>query len=145
MTEAQAVEAIAEAWQDGWELLHPDDPADPDYVPYVYDNEELTAPALWARVTIAHSVAVVGTMGPAGARRFDRRGNIAVQLFGDVNVGRLQLSCLADDVRSVLEAKPILSGSDVLVTFAGTTREGKTDGRWNQSMIVIPFRYYEQR
>jgi len=136
VTEAQAVEAIAELWATGWVALHPTD------VPFVLDNEQLTAPTTWARVTIVHTAGQQASMGPAGSRRFERRGQIAVQLFGDVNKGRAQLSGLADDVRTVLEAKELIVAGQVLWTIAGTTREVNTDQRWAQCLVVVPFRYY---
>lgn len=139
MTEAQAVEAVLEAWKAGWAALHPAD------VPYTEDNEAFTAPTTWARITIVHSFRQQITLGPIGSRRYEHRGQIAVQLFGDIDRGRLQLSTLADDVRKVLEGVAILVGSEALDTYGGTTREQPTDGRWNQSTVVIPFKYYEVR
>lgn len=139
MTEAQAVEAILEAWKPAWALLHPSD------CPVVYDNTTLTAPTTWGRLTIVHTVRNQISMGPKGSRRFQSKGRIAVQLFGDVNRGRAQVSGLADDVRAVLESIALVVTGQPLCTYGATTNEQKTDGRWFSSLVLVPFDYYDIR
>jgi hypothetical protein len=130
VTEAQAVEAILEAFNTGWVAKHPD-------IPVVFDDESFNAPDTWCRLTIVHSVREQMSMGPAGSRRWRHRGNIAAQIFTPVNIGRQLRSQLADDVRSILEGISIVIGNDQIATQSGSTRENKTDGRWAQSTVVV--------
>jgi hypothetical protein len=143
MTEAEAVEAIYQQWEDGWEALHPADPEDPDHVPYVFDNETLTAPAQWARVTIVHADRQQESMGGVGSRRVHITGSIGVQVFSDVNEGQHGRALLCDDVRTALELQSISAPDDdePIRTFAGATQNPTTDGRWFSATVVIPFRY----
>ena len=141
MTEAQALEAIEEFWEAGWELLHPEDPNDPDHVPFTLGNEAATGVALWARVTILHSTRVQTTIGPPGTRRYEVRGRVAVQLFADVDHGDKPLAELADDVRTVLQGKAIAVGSENINLFEAATTPNDTDGRWNQCTVSTAFLY----
>lgn len=142
MTEAQAVEAIQEAWEAGWEALHPADPNDPDHVPYVFDNEAAPTEATWARVAIVPTVRDQTSLGPPGSRRYEQRGQIAVQLFGPVDAGRGPLVTLADDVRTVLEGKSLGGG---VYTEGAATRAIPATGDWDMLVVTVPFAFYEQR
>lgn len=138
MTEAQAIEAIAQRWKDGWEALQPT-------VPYTFEDEFFEAPTVWARVTVRHSVRQQISAGDVGTRRFEHRGNVFVQLFGDVDRGRAQLAGLADNARSVFEAKRIVvdANDDKLTLYSASSRESPTDGRWAQHTVTVPFVYYQ--
>lgn len=135
MTEAQAVEAILEAWDAGWTAAHPD-------VPSFYDNESGAAGTSFVRVTVIHTTSQQITMGAIGARRFQRNAQIFVQLFTPIDQGRATISGLADAARSVLEGQT-LAGE--LVIDAGATRENQPDGTWMQMSVVLPCRYFETR
>lgn len=146
MTEAEATQAILEAWEDGWDPLHPEDPDDPEHVPYTYDNEVFDTGSLgdlgaWARVSIRHSTGRQATMGSAPSRKFERRGFIMVQLFAPIDQGRTLLSELADDVRTALEG---VRSSELLI-HEGVTEESPSDGRWAMSVVTLPFRYTQTR
>ncbi len=140
MTEAQAVEAIFERWTTQWAILHPSD------VPFTFDNEEFTGVPKWVRVAVGGFVRNQVSIGPTGVRRYEARGNIGVQLFGNVDKGAYEVASLADDVRLVLEGQLIAASSgDSVYTYAGSTRPIATNGNWNMSLVVIPFSFYEQR
>lgn len=141
VTEAQAVEAMLEFWQDGWEALHPDDPIDPDYVPYTLDNEAMAAVTKWARVTIVNTVRTQTTSGPKGTRRYEQRGRIAVQLFGDVDKGSLELVALGDDVRKVLQGQAVVVADQEIALFEANAVPAGTDGRWNMRLVTVGFMY----
>ena len=140
MTEAQAIEAVTQRWIDMWPALQPT-------VPYTFEGEPLESSGTWARMSMLHTAARQATMGGVGARRFERRGNVFVQLFSDLGVGRRQLSQMADSARAVYEARSIVVAGDdePLTTYAGATREAPTDGRWLMTAVVFPFVYYELR
>lgn len=145
MTEAQAMNLLSETWKAGWLALHSGD------APYALENEHYrsTSPT-WALVFFRHTVSRQITQGPPGARKFERRGNILVFLFGAVDTGRIPVSELVGDVRTVFEARRLATVDDPLWTEAAASQEtgvnGRTtDGNWFMQRVTIPFRYTEQR
>lgn len=134
MTEAQAIEALTQRWIDAWPGL--------SAVPYTFDNEIADSADSYVRVSFVHTVRAQQTMGSDGGRKFESRGYIFVQLFGPVNVGMKTLAELADKARSVYEGRRL---AEELTTYAGSTRESPTDGRWAMRTITIPFAYEELR
>lgn len=137
MTEAQALELMTQRWLDAWPALQPTLAN-----AVVFDNEVLDSLDTWIRVSFVHTIRRQQTMGTEGGRKFESRGNISVQLFGPINVGVKQLATLADDVRAVYEGRRL---AEELTTYAGSSREGPTDGRWAMRMVTIPFVYEELR
>ena len=135
MTEAQAVEAIYEAWNAAWPSLHAG-------MEIVYGNEAASAADTWARVTVTPTTRQQITMGPVGSRRYENRGYIAVQLYTPVDKGDALLRGLCDDARSVLEG---IGSSDNVVTFGAVTAHIATDGRWYYATVTVPALWYEQR
>lgn len=142
MTEVQLRQAILARWAEGWAALHPSDVADPNYVPYTFENEVFAKDALgtlgaWARLEIKHSTREQATMGVPS--KDDVRGLIFVQLFGPLGSGKTLLSTLADDVRTVLAKRRI----DELNLRAGETRDPvEDDGHgWAMGLVVVRFRY----
>jgi hypothetical protein len=144
VTEAQAIEALTQRWIDAWPGA-----TSPSTVPYTFRGETFDAVATWARVTFRPLVRVQATMGPVGGRRFEDRGQIFVQLFADIGTGDLLLAQLAGAVRTVYESRTI--GTAELVTFAATRRAGGDrdsrlgDGRWEMSVVQIPYWFDETR
>ena len=151
MTEREAIEAILLRWQDEWEALHPSpvmptDPLDLDHVPWTTGNEAFASDALgvlgaWARIHVIHTSADQTTQGSAPSRKFERRGQIYVQLFAPIDAGRALLAELADDVRTAIEG--VRAGD--LRTYAGRTEELPDDGAWAMTVIAIPFAYTDTR
>ena len=142
VTELEAINAILSRWKTGWEALHPSSLSDPQYVPWTTTNEDfapdqLGALGAWARISVQHTVAAQTTMGSAPNRKFERRGNVFVQLFAPKNAGVALLATLAEDVRSALEGERV-NGLNV---YAGRTIEVPEDGAWAMSTVVLPFRY----
>jgi hypothetical protein len=146
VTEREAIEAILQRWEDEWEALHPADTGDLDCVPWYAGNEahdpaDLGALGAWARINVIHTVAEQTTHGSAPSRKWERRGNIFVQLFAPIDAGVGLLAELADDVRTALEG----FRSGALCTYGGRTQEGAEDGVWAMSTVVVSFRYTETR
>ena len=144
MTEAQAIELLSSRWETLFPVARPD-------VPYALENETFRAAApLWALVFVRHTTSRQLTQGAPGTRRFERRGNILVLLFGAVEAGRLPVAALVGNVRAIYEGQHLSSGSDPLWIQEATSSEGgkngkTTDGAWWQQNVTIPFRYYELR
>ena len=141
VTEAEAVEAIQEWWESGWESLHPSDPNDPQHIPYAYEAEDFGAVAAFATVTIVNTVRQQTTSGPVGSRRFEQRGYIAVQLFTGKGEGVFDIVSLADDVRAVFEGKALVVGDQEIALFEGASGGTTTDARWSMKLVTIPFWY----
>ncbi len=141
MTEADAIEAISKRWSVSWSALQP-------AIPFVFDNEADHSVDSWARVSIQPTSSRQISMGPAGTRRFERRGNIFVQLFGALNVGRAALATLAADVRTTFEAQTIATaggGGEPIVTYAASMQDVSTDERWSIVVATVPFSFVETR
>jgi len=138
---------MCDFFENGWLLLHPNDPTDPDYVPIAFDNEAFTAPTSWVRVSVVNTVRQQTTSGPNGTRRVEQRGRLAVQLFADVDQGGLDLAGLADDVRKVLEGKAITvldedtGTTEQIALFETSSSPAPTDGRWTMGIAVTTFLY----
>ena len=135
MTEAQALEALTQRWITAWPALNP-------LVPFGFDGEVSDSADVYARISFVHTTRQQQTMGSEGARKWESRGYVFVQLFGAVNAGVKPLAELADDVRTVYEGRRL---ADELTTYAGSTRESPSDGRWMIRTITIPFAYEELR
>lgn len=140
MTEADAIEAISQRWASAWPGLQPT-------IPFTLENESFDAVDKWARVTVRMTSSRQHTIGPAPNRRFERRGNIFVQLFGALDAGRRPLAQLASDVRTIFEAQSIagVSGGEPIITYAANTQDVTTDLRWFIVVMIIPFVFYETR
>jgi hypothetical protein len=142
VTEAEAIEAILEQWETGWELLHPEDPSDPDHVAFTFDNEAALSFDTWVRFSIVHTVRHQATMAPKGSRKFMSQGYIAVQIFVTSNTGTQLAAELADDVRTVLESTETIVAGQPLSIYAGSTTGNTTDGRWLMRVVTLPFTYW---
>lgn len=137
MTEAQAVEAITQQFLTAFGALHVSD------CPIALENEALTAPSKWVRLSIIPATRTQRSMGPSGSRRVADAGVIAVQVFTDVNLGIAARAGLCDDVRTALELRNLtISGSDEPVRiYAGSSRNPTTDGRWLMATVVLEYDY----
>ncbi len=133
MTEAEAIDALAQHWIDEWPSL--------SAIPFTFDNEIADGAAQYVRVSFVPTVRNQATMGTEGGRKFQMRGQIFVQLFGAVNVGGKPLFELAGKVRQVYEARNI----DGIHTYAGTTRQTPSDGVWAMATVTVPYLVEELR
>lgn len=139
MNEQQATDAIEQFWLDNWPVQQP-------AVPFTFGNEVFESVETWCRLTIVSSTGKQTTMGAPGTRKFERRGNIVVQLFGSIGIGDQQLATLADSVRTVLESARIgVQYSPPVLTYEGVSRPGPSDGRWAMRMVVVPYLFIETR
>lgn len=148
MNEVQANLAISQAWIAGWSARHSiTDPSDPDYVPLHLDNEAATAAGVdrWCRMTIVPSTRQQVSIGGKGTCRFENRGRISVELFGDVDDGTDPVDALVVDVREVLERTSLPGPSgEVVDTFSATALPATTDGRWHRRLVLVDYLWSEQ-
>lgn len=143
MTQNALEIAVRQRWESGWEALHPAAPADPNHVPYTFDNESYEAAAVWAHLAVEPTVRVRTTQGWSGAK-YDARGIIRVRLFGDVDVGVNQLAQLCDDAISVLEDARFGTPA-LIVTHEGSQRAGPSDSRWCMRVVTVAYVLEQQR
>jgi hypothetical protein len=81
-------------------------------------------------------------MGPYGARRFEDRGMLQVQLFADAIGGLTPLLAMADRARAAIEGRDL---GDGLHTYAGSSRSAPSDGRWLMWIVSVPYLFDDQR
>lgn len=139
MTEEQAIQAIYKRWSDNWPTLQPT-------VPFSFTNEGFASVTSFAHVRVQHGPTSQRTQGQTPYRKFERTGQIVVDLFGPVDVGRGELSRLAGSVRTIFEGVSIVhSGGDVVYTYATRTEERDEDGMHARARLFTEFRYVETR
>ncbi len=128
-----------EHWEEQWELLHPADPDDPDYVPWVAEGEIAESTPTWVRIAVVPSVSQLQTLD---AQQRQRTAFVSVQIFTPAGSGTLAANELVDDVRSVLEAQVIASGDERIWTLAASSSPGQSDGAWLMRLVQVPCRWY---
>ncbi len=137
MTEADATEAIAQAWAIGWDAIHGDSSG--DEVPAVFEGEIGDAGSEWVRMAIVPNISQLQTLD---AQQRERTAVIAVQIFTLPISGTRRASELVDDVRTVLEAQVLASGTERIWTMAATATPGVNDGAWVMRLVTVPCRWY---
>lgn len=136
MLEADANEAISQAWRTGWDALH--GTSSGDAVTDVLEGDIGAAGSEWVRMTIVSSLSQLQTLD---AQQRERTAIVSVQIFtAPTNTRRA--SELVDDVRDVLEAKVFASGSERIWTAAATSSPAQPDGAWIMRLVTVPVRWY---
>ena len=138
MTEADANEAIVQAWRTGWDALHGSLTADP--VTDVLEGEIGESGTEWVRLAVVPMPSALQTLDAA---QRERNAIVSVQIFTLPTAGTRRASELVDDVRSVLEAKVIASGSERLWTLEASSAPGQSDGAWLMRLVTIRARWYD--
>jgi len=136
VTEEDANEAIAQHWNTGWIAVHGPLTADP--VTSVIEGEIAESAAEWVRFSIVPAGSQLQTLD---AQQRERTGFLSVQVFTSP-VGTRRSSELVDDVRTILEAQVIASGSERIWTHAASSGPGQPDGAWTMRLVTVPFRWY---
>lgn len=140
MTDAEAIEAIAQRWTSEWKIRQPS-------IPFALQNEAFRTQDVeaFATVTIGNTTPKQLTQGPIGTRLFQYRGVINAKLYGPLDVGGQQLAVLAGDVRGALASQTIGGGPSMipLHTFAASTVPGK-EGRWATLLVAVPFEWHDR-
>lgn len=137
MTDADANEAIAQAWRTGWDALHGSAGADP--VTDVAEGEIGESGSEWVRLAV---VPVGSQLQTLDAAQRERNALVAVQIFTLPTGGTRRASELIDDVRSVLEAKVFTSGSERVWTLEASAANGQSDGAWLMRIVTVRARWY---
>lgn len=129
-------EALYGRWADQWA----------DRTPYKFENESLDPPdAPWAWLRIVSAPGQQGSLGPPGARRWDRVGRLFVLLREPPGNGVGSLSDLAEQARPIFEGVR-LDPHDVRVGVLDIGGEAQVDeGRWWGVTLSGRFDYEERR
>ncbi len=142
MTPSEAVNAIVDAWEAGWDESN----ARTYFLWDALPNPEPVHNRAWCRLTVQHTATVQATLNSStsGAKRWDREGMVTVQIFAPVSGGSPQLAALAlaELAREILEGRS-LPGN--LVLFAAQITEVGTDSVWWQVNVNVQFLYQETR
>jgi hypothetical protein len=140
VTEADAVEAIADRWRTTWPTLAP-------AVPYAFGGEIYAPPesaASWAHVATGPIQRQLATLGPAGSRRVTCTGVVVVTLFRALGEGDAALLVLAGHARAVLELRTLLPAAGGAVHLrASSSAPGRRDA-WAIRAVTVPF-WFEDR
>jgi hypothetical protein len=153
MTDPEAEEATLQLFKARWETNHPDNVADPAYVPFCTRNEsykpnQLGELGAWARITLIATTSDQVTHGTPA--KIERRGRVMVQLFAEVNKiktdntvldGNATAKQLAEDVLAALEKQR--TGS--LTIYAGVPSPLPETGIWNGYVVSLPYRFTTMR
>lgn len=95
----------------------------------------------WVRVVVRMVTSQQESLGPAGARKFLRRGIILVQVFTPPDQGTAESDGLVQDVLEALESANF-SG---VWTDAGEVRDIGVLNKWYQANISIGFTFEETK
>ncbi len=136
MTDADANEAIEQHWRAGWDAIHGALTVDP--VTDVVEGDLAQSAAEWVRFAIMPIGSQLQTLDAA---QRERTAIIAVQIFTS-HVGTRRATELVDDVRSVLEAQVISSGSERIWTLEASASPGQPDGAWIMRSVNVRARWY---
>ena len=112
------------------------------------ENEAHTPPSpvngtSWALFSIRTSQSRQETLGPVGARHYERRGTAYCQIFVPQDTGTTEAADLAQAVLYGFEGARL---AGTTIRFLNVTpREVGQTGRWFQHLVEIEFAYTETR
>ena len=110
-------------------------------VEYTFENEDLTAPDEWVRLTIRTRARNQETLGRKGNRKYFSQSSIFVQCYSRLNIGRQGADTLARLITTIFEGE----------TFSGVTcndsvsRETPPEKDWYQIVVEVEFTYHETK
>lgn len=135
VSQAEARRALADTFLAGWGTRTP---------ALGLGNETLTSPGTgdYVKLVMQHTGANQSSLAPVGNRKFERRGQVVLQIYTDANAGERGADDHVDFAKTILEAVTI--GTD-LHLFAATPIELGSDGHVYQTNLQIPFMYEETR
>ena len=93
----------------------------------------------WIRVTVRHTTAPQVTLGRKTNRKFDRNGNIFIQVFTEAESGRESADLLAQEAVDLFEGE----GFDGIDILNAESRETGADGKWYIILVECEFTFEE--
>lgn len=101
------------------------------------DRKDLVAP--WLRATVRHTARTPSTLGVQGNRRFRSSASLFVQVYTEVNTGLKSADDLAQAILDLFEGESF----DGVSFTAGIPRETGPSGKYDQTVVELPFDYDE--
>lgn len=122
----------------------PDDLKTDDDVSYVlpdFPTDGMKGKKEWVHLRVYHNTSRRLTIGPKGARRFNRRGRIAIQIYTEPGVGPKRADDIAEIIGNMFEGRS-LPGFSVVFTNCEPRETGlDNDGRYNVTLAEVEFEY----
>lgn len=111
---------------------------------YTFANENFTPPPSlpWVRLSVQHQTGNQETLGAVGNRRFERAGQITMQIFVVKDDGLRDMDALIATCRGLFEGRTLTG--PIRCTDADVQEIGN-DGPWFQVNIDVNFAYEETR
>lgn len=116
--------------------------------PYVFGNEAYTPPAgaggaagSWVRLTVREAIAAQNTLGPAGARKFRRRGTILLMVYALADKGEQRADAIVKKFRDTFEGVSF----DGVNGFTCQVVEHGNEGAWFRVNALQTFDFYETK
>lgn len=109
-----------------------------------FENEKYKTLSDFIRVSIRTYDFDQETLGAVGQRKFQRRGDISIQIFTERNKGVQDANVIKEELISILEGKSGLGGTNVYTGPMRSSFVGQ-DGRFRQENINIEFTFFETR
>lgn len=102
-------------------------------------KKDVTAKDTWARYTIQHNFGDQSSLSDTlGKRRFNKEGNLIIQVFTPLNKGVISAYDAAEIVVKAYEGKSTPSG----VWFRNVRiNEVPSEGSWEQINVIVDFIY----
>jgi hypothetical protein len=137
MTELEAVEAIYQHWKANWTGCQ------------TFFEGEVAASILcgWCRVSVVPTLSVQDALGPSGARRYQRKLAVYVQIFEPIG-GVAKVLQAAHDARAIFEGKTITSNTAVdpaIDFYQANIRAERIDGPWVSRTVEALCNFYEHK
>jgi hypothetical protein len=141
-TFSSARNEIFQLFYTSWSLMAPDVPVYWQGVDIPSVSPPVTGP--WVRIFIEHTGSQQVSYGPTGARRYERNGQVTVQIFTPIAVGGglTRLEELAVIARDAYEGVGTASG--IFFRNSRISEVGVSEAWW-QMNVVLDFQYDEMR
>lgn len=115
-----------------------------------FGNEVFDTEPFWVRMTVRELSREQITMGPEGARKFESRCAVFVQVFSPVEGafrsirgGEFSGTQLAEDIRRLFEGKTIAPAKFQAAHIDAPVRDDASKGRWWMQVVTANFFFFE--
>ncbi len=136
MKQSQATELLDQRIRDVWLPLV-------GAVPYALNNETFRPDSRpFARFIVAGVAPEQRSMGPVGSRRFQYRGTLVAQLFGELDAGTAGVDALVDAVRTAFQSLHLGTAGDPLWTKEATAANHVQREGLHMVAVSVPFVFF---
>lgn len=138
-TISEARQAIYTLFYNGWGGATPE-------TPVVYDQTayDPTGVDEWVRISVRNVSNEQATLGGIGDRKFDRSGNVFVEINVEPSIAQTRIDELIDKAKNVFEGIKI-GGTSVFFKNVTHREQGIVDNQWNVVVVDAEYEYNETR